>query len=240
MPGRAHSFLAGPRGIRTLHVAFGPRAAPRRGENAHPVDGIDHAVAAGLAARLLAELADPDSSSPVAIESLALATLDAATRWPDPPEPDARWLAWSREHLDAGGDPALEPLAARAGVHRAHLARSFAARFGLSVGEYHRRLRLAAAAEMLAERRPVSAVAQSTGFADQAHLTRWFGRVLGVTPAQYARSLADAPARRAPPPVISVRAIGPDAGTPIEVAHGVAEPALGEAPPTGRGCWPNR
>jgi AraC-like DNA-binding protein len=28
-------------------------------------------------------------------------------------------------------------------------------------------------------------VAGQVGFADQAHMTRWFGRVLGVTPAAY-------------------------------------------------------
>jgi AraC-like DNA-binding protein len=29
------------------------------------------------------------------------------------------------------------------------------------------------------------------GFADQAHLTRWFRRVLGVTPAAYRNSVQD-------------------------------------------------
>jgi transcriptional regulator GlxA family with amidase domain len=34
-------------------------------------------------------------------------------------------------------------------------------------------------------------VAALVGFADQAHLTRWFRRVLGVTPAAYRNSVQD-------------------------------------------------
>jgi transcriptional regulator GlxA family with amidase domain len=34
-------------------------------------------------------------------------------------------------------------------------------------------------------------VASMVGFADQAHLTRWFRRVLGVTPAAYRNSVQD-------------------------------------------------
>jgi AraC-like DNA-binding protein len=34
-------------------------------------------------------------------------------------------------------------------------------------------------------------VAPLVGFADQAHLTRWFRRVLGVTPAAYRNSVQD-------------------------------------------------
>lgn len=36
-------------------------------------------------------------------------------------------------------------------------------------------------------------VAGLVGFADQAHLTRWFRRVLGVTPAAYRASVLPAP-----------------------------------------------
>jgi AraC-like DNA-binding protein len=35
-------------------------------------------------------------------------------------------------------------------------------------------------------------VASLVGFADQAHLTRWFRRVLGVTPAAYRASVSPA------------------------------------------------
>ena len=34
-------------------------------------------------------------------------------------------------------------------------------------------------------------VSTAVGFADQAHLTRWFKRVTGVTPAAYRKSVQD-------------------------------------------------
>ena len=43
--------------------------------------------------------------------------------------------------------------------------------------------------------RPLVAFAALTGFADQAHLTRWFRRVVGVTPGVYRNSVQDRTAR---------------------------------------------
>jgi AraC-like DNA-binding protein len=34
-------------------------------------------------------------------------------------------------------------------------------------------------------------VAVAVGFADQAHLNRWFKRVVGVTPAEYRKNVQD-------------------------------------------------
>ena len=45
--------------------------------------------------------------------------------------------------------------------------------------------------------RPAEAAAL-TGFADQAHLTRWFRRVVGVTPGVYGNSVQDRTARHRP------------------------------------------
>lgn len=192
-PGRDHDFASGPRGIRTLHVAFPPAALnpERRGQAARDdVMGVDAATAAGVAARLAMELRDPDESSTLACECLAQELLGATTRWRDRPEPGARWLAWARAHLHEGERCSLQTLAALAGVHPSHLARSFSAQYGLSPGEYHRRLRLARAAESLArEPTPLARVARDTGFADQAHLTRWFKRMLGITPGAFAREM---------------------------------------------------
>lgn len=69
-----------------------------------------------------------------------------------------------------------------------HLVRSFSATFGIAPHRYviGRRLELARAA--LLEGRPASDVAASTGFYDQAHLTRHFRSFLGTTPARYQRS----------------------------------------------------
>ena len=36
---------------------------------------------------------------------------------------------------------------------------------------------------------PLARLARDSGFSDQAHLTRWFSRVLGITPGRYAAAL---------------------------------------------------
>lgn len=196
---REHSFECGPSGIRTLHVAFDaavlqePEAhtAARMNDPAGP--GIDQARASGLAARLLMEVADPDASSPLEAESLAHELIGAVCAWSDKPHLDARWLSWVREHLHetAGAPVTLARLAQRAGVHRSHLARSFAAHYGISIGAYQRRLRLAGAIQRLARQDlPLAALSVDAGFADQAHFSRWCRRVSGITPGAWARCFA--------------------------------------------------
>lgn len=74
-----------------------------------------------------------------------------------------------------------------AGCSRYAAWRSFRAAFGLAPSEYQRLLRLRAARRMLAAggRPGLADVAFRAGFADQAHLTRWFVRTFGVTPRAY-------------------------------------------------------
>jgi AraC family transcriptional regulator len=93
------------------------------------------------------------------------------------------------------GEPVrLGELAAETGVHPTHLARAFRARYGVSVGEYGRRIRLAwAATEIVRGDAPLAAVAAEAGFADQSHFTRLFKRHIGTTPARYRQE-----ARRVP------------------------------------------
>ncbi|TML40685.1 MAG: helix-turn-helix transcriptional regulator [Actinobacteria bacterium] len=80
----------------------------------------------------------------------------------------------------------LGELAETVGVHPAYLARAFRAHYGLSVGEYGRRLRLAwAAAELAGGETPLAEIATEAGFADQSHFTRVFKRHVGATPARY-------------------------------------------------------
>jgi AraC-like DNA-binding protein len=55
--------------------------------------------------------------------------------------------------------------------------------------------RVCAARHLLAAGSSPAQTAGAVGFADQAHLTRWFKRVTGVTPAVYRNSVQD-PVRR--------------------------------------------
>jgi AraC-like DNA-binding protein len=87
--------------------------------------------------------------------------------------------------------PALTEIAAEAGLSRYQLVRSFRAEVGLPPYAWLAQHRVARA-RVLLERgyRPAEAAAL-TGFADQAHLTRWFRRVVGVTPGAYRNSVQD-------------------------------------------------
>lgn len=78
-----------------------------------------------------------------------------------------------------------DELSALAGCSRFALYRAFVAEYGMSPGDYQRQLRLRAARALLADGLNPADAAAATGFTDQAHLTRWFGRCYGITPARY-------------------------------------------------------
>ena len=143
-----------------------------------------------LAWLLAAELRASDVMAPLAAEGLALELLVAATRRLDgPAEPRApRWLAEAEELLRTrtGDCIRLSGLAETVGVHPIHLARTFRARHGVSVGEYGRRVRIEwAAAEIARGASSLATVATEAGFADQSHFTRLFKRYVGTTPARF-------------------------------------------------------
>ncbi|MFI7353560.1 helix-turn-helix domain-containing protein [Streptomyces avidinii] len=73
-------------------------------------------------------------------------------------------------------------------LHPTHLIRSFRATYGLPPHAYLTARRVAVARRLLlAGVRPAEA-AVAAGFYDQAHLTRHFGRHVGISPARFARS----------------------------------------------------
>jgi AraC-like DNA-binding protein len=94
-------------------------------------------------------------------------------------------------HAHLGHPVPTADLAAEAGLTECHLIRAFHMRFGLPPQAYHRRVRLAAAADRLARGMTVSAAAYECGFADQSHLTRKFKETYGLTPAAWATAAAD-------------------------------------------------
>jgi AraC family transcriptional regulator len=144
-----------------------------------------------LAWRLAAELRASDAAAPLAAEGFALELLAATAREAALDRDVGRrpaWLTSAEELLRARlADPiGLSELAEAVGVNAAHLARVFRARYGASVGEYGRRLRLDwAAAEIARDDRPIAEIASEAGFADQSHFTRLFRRHVGITPARY-------------------------------------------------------
>jgi len=81
-----------------------------------------------------------------------------------------------------------DDLARAAECSRYAAYRAFSATFGLAPSDYQRQLRLRAARRLLGRGMPTARAATDAGFADQAHLTRWFRRVYGVTPGACRRA----------------------------------------------------
>jgi AraC family transcriptional regulator len=147
--------------------------------------------AAGIAHRIRRELAEPDAFSDLALEGLALELASRTGRAVARAESRARWLDAAAEILDDQfrDPPSATKLAAMVGVHPSHLARSFRARFGESVGSYVRNVRLDWAAGAVARTEvPLARIACEAGFADQSHFTRAFARRFGVAPGRYRRT----------------------------------------------------
>lgn len=90
----------------------------------------------------------------------------------------------------ADSDPSLlrvDDLAARLGASVRTVQRLASTHVGMSPGEIIRRRRLQEAAERVREEpgADLSTIAADLGYADHAHLTREFGRMLGFTPTGY-------------------------------------------------------
>ncbi|MBZ6257927.1 AraC family transcriptional regulator [Streptomyces olivaceus] len=92
-----------------------------------------------------------------------------------------------RELLDERVVPGigLEEAAGLVSAHPAHLVRAFSGAYGIAPHQYLMSRRVDRARRLLLAGRPVADVAGATGFYDQAHLTRHFKRLVGVTPGRY-------------------------------------------------------
>lgn len=95
----------------------------------------------------------------------------------------ARELLHERYRDNLGADA----LAEVAGCSRYALHRAFVSAFGLAPSDYQRQLRMREARRLLSAGRTPAEAATAAGFADQAHLTRRFGRYYGISPAVYRR-----------------------------------------------------
>ncbi|GFE97868.1 hypothetical protein DmGdi_29410 [Gluconobacter sp. Gdi] len=78
-------------------------------------------------------------------------------------------------------------LAAELELSVGFLVRAFRQSLGVTPHRYLMERRLARARELLDARCPIADTATECGFADQAHLTRYMKRSVGVTPAFYGR-----------------------------------------------------
>jgi len=95
----------------------------------------------------------------------------------------------AREYLTESyvRDVSLSELARACGSSPFHLARAFTAQFGLPPHAYLNNLRVTRAKRMIRAGTSLAEVAYAVGYCDQSHLNRRFKKIVGVTPAQYAR-----------------------------------------------------
>ncbi|MEA3060282.1 MAG: AraC family transcriptional regulator [Sphingomonadales bacterium] len=95
------------------------------------------------------------------------------------------WLSEIRSQLAESPGSKLCELAARAGVHRVHLSRSFKRCYGESVSAFRLRRKAEIALHgLLYQGVSAASAANDGGFADQSHFIRTTRRALGTTPAR--------------------------------------------------------
>jgi AraC-like DNA-binding protein len=98
----------------------------------------------------------------------------------------ARAIAYVRQHLGAPADLSLNALAVVSGLSRSRFMHLFTESLGVPLRPYVLWLRLQRAACDVMHGVPVTTAAHRAGFADAAHLTRTFRRMLGATPSELA------------------------------------------------------
>lgn len=83
----------------------------------------------------------------------------------------------------------LQELADLAGLSQSYFSRAFKTATNVPPHQWHMKARLRKVQALLADTDlPLTEIAASTGFADQAHLTRAFRRLAGITPAAWRRT----------------------------------------------------
>jgi AraC family transcriptional regulator len=192
--------------IRVLILAFEPwyleRIAAELGATLVFPAGINHRKlpadhpASVLLPQIAAEI-DAGGGGAFLADSLARATavhlLREFARLPAPkvhavapPAAVLRAVALMRARL--AESISLDELARTAGLSPFHFARQFKAATGHPPHDYHIRMRVDRAQELLRTRGrewSLAAIASECGFVDQSHFSRHFKRVVGVTPGEF-------------------------------------------------------
>jgi|SRR5687767_2182655 len=197
--GEAHSdkFLSA--GARALHIAIDRQKQTRFGEsNALPADSTDFqgGIIAFLFYKLYQEFgAKTDTATPLAIEGLVLEIIAASLRNTTEKRTKnerVKDLERARDFLHAhfARQNSLARIAELTGMQPAYLARAFRRRYGCTVGEYVRRLRIEfACRELAGSEKPLAFIAQNAGFFDQSHFSKTFKLLTGQSPAAYRKLL---------------------------------------------------
>jgi AraC family transcriptional regulator len=97
-----------------------------------------------------------------------------------------RLLDYIEHHL--GEDLSMEAMAAEIDLSPLYLARAFRTTVGQSPHQYVVSRRVEHAKQLLCHTdQPIAEIALATGFSSQSHLSNWFRRIVGVSPAVHRR-----------------------------------------------------
>jgi AraC-like DNA-binding protein len=109
-----------------------------------------------------------------------------------PPGREHRAVRLCMEYLQehAEENVTLQALSRHTGLSPFHLCRVFGKAVGMTPHAYLTQVRVRRAKALLRMGLPAGRVAVETGFYDQAHLTRTFKQIVGLTPVRYARESA--------------------------------------------------
>lgn len=171
-------------GGRFLSVSFAPPPGARCGDPVR-LRGAPETVAR----RLVGATARFQTGDELTIEGLALslaASVLSPVELDEDPAPD--WLGRAREMIcDLATSPSMEVrnIAAAVGVHPVSLARRYRRHYRQGPAAAIRQARADRAAGLIARGGDLAALADSTGYADQSHMTREFMTIYGLTPARY-------------------------------------------------------
>ena len=146
-------------------------------------------VVAWLMCKLYDEFRRTDHTSALMIEGLTLEIIAEASRRVAASENrKSRWLEHARDilHEQFADNITLACLANLVGVHPVYLASSFRKTYHCTIGEYRQRLRIEFACRELSKAHAsLAQIALAAGFANQAHFSKTFKRITGMTPAKY-------------------------------------------------------
>jgi AraC family transcriptional regulator len=197
--GEAHSNVFGPQGAGVFIAAINPEWISDRLENVSAEAERPRIAPAGLltglALKVYREFRRPDTLSDLIVEG---AFLELLGRWFREDFHKHRgtpfWLRQMKGLLhDSFREPvSLNQVAQAAGVHPSHVAREFHRAYGMTIGEYVRKLRVEFVAEQLLcpRKDPISLtnLALDAGFSSHAHMAAVFNRVIGMTPSEYRKA----------------------------------------------------
>ena len=192
-PGETHSVDFGNETVRILSIELNSKWHEELRDCSHVVNQPTTFTGFSLllARRIYGEFRRIDEFSALIVEGLTLELLGETSRalasthnWPT-------WLRRTEEllHSEFLDQTSISELADKAGVHPVHLARTFRAKNGCTIGEYKRQLRLEFACRQISSRDlSLAEIALAAGFSDQSNFARTFKNYFGVTPSEYRKS----------------------------------------------------